>query len=71
MCIFLSSNMTLQSHLIIYIRLTKYFLLSTTGMLLQHCHLLLRLSYFFMLVWMPWTLKSGDLSVIGMFYDFP
>jgi NhaP-type Na+/H+ or K+/H+ antiporter len=30
------------------------------GMLLQPCHLLLRLLSSFMLVWMPWTLRSGD-----------
>ena len=35
------------------------------GMLLQPCHLLLRLLYSFMLEWMPWTLKSGDLLVTG------
>jgi hypothetical protein len=35
-------------------------------MLLQPCHLLLRHFYSFMLVWMHWTLKNGDLLVIGM-----
>ena len=37
-------------------------------MLLQPCHLLLRFLFFFMLEWMPWTLKSGDLSVTGTIY---
>lgn len=43
------------------------YLLSCTDMLLQRCHFLLRHFYSFMLVWMPWTLKNGDLSVIGTF----
>jgi hypothetical protein len=31
------------------------------GMLLQRCHLLLRPLYSFMLAWMPWILRSGEL----------
>jgi hypothetical protein len=38
-----------------------------TGMLSQPCHLLPRFLSSFMLVWMPWTLRSGDSLVIGMF----
>lgn len=40
-------------------------LLVLVGILLQHCHLFPRFSSSYMLVWMPWILRSGKLLAKG------